>query len=247
VGFVGSMDRNRVINLGNQNNIATGGLSGRGATGTNSERIIVGQPLPVFYAPEFIGIVNGVQQFNKYDATGKLIGTTDAPSGNDYRIAGSPLPKFTGGFRSNMTFGGIDASFLVRGQSGFKVVNNTAFVYATKGSASQNQNFLRSALTDGLDISQPAIYSTRWIEDGSFIRLQNVTVGYTLPLRSLGGVAQKVTSARAYVSGDNLLLGTHYTGPDPEVFVDAGLASRGLDYLTYPRARTFTFGLSLGL
>jgi iron complex outermembrane receptor protein len=244
VGFVGSADRTRVVNLGNQNNIGTGGLSGRGAPGTNSERIIVGQPLPVFYAPEFIGIKDGVQQFNKYDADGKLVGTTDAPTGNDYRIAGSPIPKFTGGFRSNMTFHGIDGSFLVRAQTGFKVVNNTAFVYGTKGSAQQNQNFLRSALTDGLDISQPSIYSTRWIEDGSFVRLQNVTVGYTMNLRS---IAQRISSARVYVSGDNLLLGTKYTGPDPEVFVDAGLASRGLDYLTYPRARTFTFGLSLGL
>ena len=88
----------------------------------------------------------------------------------------------------------------------------------------------------------PAIYSSRWIEDGSFTRLQNVTVGYTfnVPGNILSG-----TKARAYLSGDNLLLFTPYTGYDPEVFVDAGLASRGIDYLTYPRARTYTFGLRL--
>lgn len=243
-GVVASVDRNRVVNLGGQNNISTGTVNGPGLSGTPIERIIVGQSLPVFYAPEFLGIVNGVQQFNKYDATGKRTGTTTSPSGDDYRIIGNPNPKFTGGFRGNATFSGVDLSFLVRGQSGFNVFNNTSQIYSTKSVAKTNQNFLRAALTDGLDINEPGIYSSRWIEDGSFIRLQNVTLGYTLNLKS---IARRITSARVYVSGDNLLLGTSYSGPDPEVFVDGGLATRGIDYLTYPRARTYTFGLTLGL
>ena len=97
----------------------------------------------------------------------------------------------------------------------------------------------RRSIVDGVALGQPAVYSSRYIEDGSFVRLQNVTIGYTLNIR-------RATSARFYVSGDNLLLGTHYSGLDPEVFTDAGLASRGIDYLTYPRARTFTGGVRLG-
>jgi iron complex outermembrane receptor protein len=69
--------------------------------------------------------------------------------------------------------------------------------------------------------------------------LQNVTVGYTFDLPRFTGTAR---GTRVYLSGDNLLLSTPYTGYDPEVYTDAGLASRGIDYLHYPRARTFTGG-----
>jgi hypothetical protein len=94
-------------------------------------------------------------------------------------------------------------------------------------------------LTDGVGPKEPSIFSNRFIEDGSFWRLQNVTVGYTFDLPSFTGTAR---NSRVYLSGDNLLLSTPYTGYDPEVYTDAGLASRGIDYLHYPRARTFTGG-----
>jgi iron complex outermembrane receptor protein len=126
------------------------------------------------------------------------------------------------------------------------VFNNTALVYSTKGNAKQGRNFLASALTDPTDIDEPSIYSSRWIENGRFIRLQNITAGYTFNLPAFGGTR----STRVYVSGDNLLLFTPYKGYDPEVFVDAnvdGIGTRGIDYLTYPRSRTFTTGVRLQL
>jgi hypothetical protein len=82
--------------------------------------------------------------------------------------------------------------------------------------------------------------SSRWIEDGSFTRLQNVTIGYTFDLPRFTGAAR---NSRVYLSGDNLLLFTGYSGYDPEVFTDAGLGTRGIDYLHYPRPRTITGGL----
>ena len=118
--------------------------------------------------------------------------------------------------------------------------NNTALVYSTKSNALQGRNFLASALDDATKIGEPAIYSSRWIESASFLRLQNVTLGYTF---DLPGRLSAIRSTRVFVSGDNLLMFTGYTGYDPEVFVGAGLASRGIDYLTYPRARTFTTGV----
>jgi hypothetical protein len=144
---------------------------------------------------------------------------------------------------NNATWGRFDASWLWRGEFGGKVFNNTALVYQTKSNATQGRNFLAAALEDPDDITEPAKYSTRWIEDRTFVRLQNVTIGYTfnLPPRFGGG-----RSTRVYVSGDNLLLFTKYSGYDPDVFVRAddeyGPVTRGLDYLTYPRARTFTIG-----
>jgi iron complex outermembrane receptor protein len=166
-------------------------------------------------------------------------GQTRAPTGDDERVLGNANPDFSLGFRSNLTWSKFDASWLWRGQFGNEVFNNTALVYSTKSNVLQDKNFMRSALSDPIGLHEPAIFSSRWIEDGSFVRLQNVTVGYTfdLPQRLNFG-----RGTRVYVSGDNLLLMTDYSGYDPEVFVDAGLATRGLDYLTYPRPRTFTAG-----
>lgn len=132
---------------------------------------------------------------------------------------------------------------LVRADIGRDVFNNTALTYATKANALQGQNFLASALEDPTDMNEPARYSSRWIEDGSFARLQNLTVGYTFNMSVFGGVQPR--TARVFVSGDNLLLLTGYSGLDPEVHAESGLASRGIDYLAYPRARTFTAGVRL--
>jgi iron complex outermembrane receptor protein len=166
-------------------------------------------------------------------------GVTTSPAAADEEIIGDANPAMTAGFRSNMTWGRLDASWLWRGEFGRDVFNNTALVYSTKGNAKQGRNFLRTALDDQIGIDEPSIYSSRWIEDGSFVRLQNVTLGYTfaLPARVLAG-----RTARVYLSGDNLLLFTEYTGYDPEVYTDRGVATRGMDYLNYPRARTYTLG-----
>ncbi|HEY8485399.1 MAG TPA: hypothetical protein VIL13_12375, partial [Longimicrobiales bacterium] len=155
---------------------------------------------------------------------------------------GDANPDFTFGLRSEVEFGRFDVSFLIRGEVGQDVFNNTAMVYATKGAVFQGRNFLRSALNDGVGLEEPAIYSSRWIEDGSFVRVQNLTIGY----RPEVGFLSQVRRARVYVSFDNLLLLTRYSGYDPEVHTAAdGLAVRGVDYLNYPRARTATVGINL--
>jgi iron complex outermembrane receptor protein len=124
---------------------------------------------------------------------------------------------------------------------GQDVFNNTALVYSTKGNALQGKNFLASALTDPTGLHEPAIFSSRWVESGSFVRLQNITLEYALDLPML----RQVQGARLYVSADNLFLITGYSGLDPEVYSSTGLAVRGIDYLSYPRPRTITGGLRL--
>jgi len=186
----------------------------------------------------------GQQLFNHYtvDANGKLVlspNATATPGGDDFVILGNANPKYTLGLRTNGNIGKFDFSALINSQHGQKVLNETALVYATKSNAKNNKGFLASALTDGVGPLEPSIFSDRFIEDGSFWRLQNVTVGYTFDLPAFTGTAR---GTRVYLSGDNLLLSTPYTGYDPEVYTDAGLASRGIDYLHYPRARTFTGG-----
>ncbi len=262
-GLVFSADRNRVLDLGTRPFIITGIMSGQGQSGAPSQRIIPGQPLGTFYGPQYVGVcvsncgpgADGVagnaddpkigqQLFNHYtvDANGNLTlaGTTNAPGGNDFVILGNALPTWTLGFRTSGNIGKFDLSMLINSQHGMKVLNETALVYATKSNAKNNKNFLASALNDGVGPSEPSIFSDRFIEDGSFIRLQNVTVGYTFDMPSYTRIAR---GSRVYLSGDNLLLGTSYTGYDPEVYTNADIASRGIDYLHYPRPRTITGGI----
>lgn len=249
-GLVFAADRNKVVDLGPFQFITTGGVSGQGQSGQTSERIIPGQPLGTFFGPQYVGVDSaGEQLFNKYtvtrDASGKvtsrvLAGKTTSPSGDDYVILGNANPNYTLGIRSNGNIGKFDFSFLINRAAGQKVFNNTALVYSTKSNALQDKNFLAAAVSDPINITQPAIYSSRWLEDGSFTRLQNVTIGYTFDLPRFTGTAR---NSRVYLSGDNLLLFTGYSGYDPEVHTEAGLASRGIDYLHYPRPRTITGGL----
>ncbi|MEO8578096.1 MAG: TonB-dependent receptor, partial [Gemmatimonadales bacterium] len=188
-------------------------------------------------------------QFNKYkvtrDETGReltrvLDGITLSPGGDDKVVIGDANPDFSFGINSRANIGKFDMSFLVNSQRGLDVFNNTSLVYG--GKRSKGQNFLQAGLTDGVAIGEPQIYSSRYIEDGSFVRLQNVTLGYTFDLPRLGAFGKRT---RVYISGDNLLLMTDYSGYDPEVHTDAGtnsLATRGIDYLHYPRPRTITGG-----
>ncbi len=242
-GFVLGMNRNEVVDLGGRSFIATGGVSGQGQSGQVSQRIIPGEPLGTFYGPEYAGVDDqGRQLFNDYDDNGQLTGTHTTPEANDFRVLGDANPDFSMGITSKLDMGRFDASVFVRADVGQDVFNNTALVYSTKGNALQDKNFLRSALSDPIGIFEPAIYSSRWIESGSFVRLQNLTLGYRLDLPASFGIK----SARIYASADNLFLLTGYSGYDPEVHVESGLASRGIDYLAYPRSRTFTFGLQIG-
>ncbi|HET8656753.1 MAG TPA: SusC/RagA family TonB-linked outer membrane protein [Longimicrobiaceae bacterium] len=255
LGLVFSADRNKVVDLGGRGFITTGNVSGQGQSGQVSERIMPGQPLGTFYGARFSHVAaeanvvggdtiwhKGQQLFvcNRTDAS-CVNGLTGAPTADDYAILGNANPDFTLGLTGQGKMGAFDLSFLIRSEVGGKVFNNTALVYSTKGNVLQNKNFLVAALNDPTGLHEPAIFSSRWIEDRTFTRLQNVTLGYSFDLPGRASASR----ARIYVSGDNLLLLTNYTGYDPEVFTDAGLASRGIEYLNYPRPRTISTGINL--
>jgi TonB-dependent starch-binding outer membrane protein SusC len=246
-GLVFAAERTKVENLGGASYISTGSVSGQGQSNQFSERLIPGQPIGTFFGPVYLGTdANGKQIFACTSATpGCVSGKTTSGAGPDqadYAVIGNANPDFTLGFHSEITVSRFDISFLIHAAVGQDVFNNTALVYSTKGNALQDKNFLRPALTDPTGIHEPAIFSSRWVENASFVRLQNITVGYDL---NLPWLTRSARSARLYVSADNLILLTGYSGLDPEVYTTAGLATRGLDYLTYPRPRTITGGLRL--
>ena len=265
-GLVMSAERNEVISLGSRDRITTGGVSGRGQSGVPAQIIVPGQPVPSFYAPVFVGFCGvdvddpvcadqdvGVQVFENYAPTDDPsgIGTerdgltlAGGLSGEDRQVVGNPRPDFSFGWRNQVYFGRFDAAVFIRGEFGRDVFNNTALVYQTQSSQLQNNNFLAGALDDGfVNVDEAAVYSSRWIEDGSFVRLANVTLGYAVPIENL---VNQFRSARVYFSVDNVFLLTSYEGYDPEVNTDAGLATQGIDYTNYPVPRTFTFGVNLG-
>ncbi|HET7614038.1 MAG TPA: SusC/RagA family TonB-linked outer membrane protein [Gemmatimonadaceae bacterium] len=252
-GFAFSHDNNEVVDLGARTFIPDALASGQGQSNQFTQRIVPGEPLGTFYGPVFAGWNSAGQQlFNHYtvtrDANGRetsreLAGTVTSAgiTGDDFLVLGSANPKYTLGIHTNGNWKSFDFSMLINRVAGQKVFNNTALVYSTKGNALQDKNFLASALNDPTAITEPAIYSSRWIEDGSFTRLANITIGYTFDMPAFTGIAR---GSRVYISGDNLALWTPYSGYDPEVHSQLpGIAPRGIDYLHYPRPRTFTGGL----
>ncbi len=252
-GLVFAVERNKVLDLGPHQFIRSGIVSGQGQSDQWAERIMPGFALGTFYGPVFLDVdpVTGFQVFACTAATaGCLNGRTTTrgvPDAADYHVIGNANPDFTIGLHNQLNWGKFNISFLLRASVGQDVFNNTALVYSTKSNALQDKNFLRPALTDNTDLHEPAIFSSRFVESASFLRLQNLTVEYALDLPFLTNSAR---SARLYAAADNLFVITGYSGLDPEVSslnasdpTDAGLAARGIDYLTYPRPRTFTGGL----
>jgi TonB-dependent starch-binding outer membrane protein SusC len=252
-GLAFSHDKNEVVDLGGRTFIPDVLASGQGQSNQFVQRIMPGQAIGTFFGPVFAGTnAAGLQLFNHYTVTRDAAGnetsrvlagqvTSVGVTGDDFVILGNANPKYTLGIHTNGNWKSFDFSMLINRVAGQKVFNNTALVYSTKGNALQDKNFLASALTDPTDIHEPAIYSSKWVEDGSFTRLANITIGYTFDLPGSMGFAK---GARAYVSGDNLHLWTPYTGYDPEVHSQLpGIAPRGIDYLHYPRPRTITGGL----
>ncbi len=252
LGAVFNTNNNEIICLSNAEcasgigeeavEIFTGTVSGRGQSGTNGQILTAGQPFPVFYGPIFEGLdADGQEIFRDVDGDGEI-----ELSGDDRAIIGDPRPDFTYGIRSRLTVGRFGFSAFLRGEQGRDVFNNTALIYQTQSAALQGRNFLADALDDDDAPSSSAKFSSRWIEDGSFLRLDNLTLDYNLDASRLSRFAR---SARIYVSADNLFVITPYSGYDPEVNTNAqvGLVpALGIDWLNYPRPRVFTLGVNLG-
>lgn len=234
-------NKNKVISLSSTNYstklIRNYTVSGFGFTAVNSQAIIPGQPLGTFYGPKFIGVTNGIEQFEDLDKSGAF------SAASDVTIIGNSQPDYTFGLGNSFSYKNLDLSFFIRGVQGNKVFNNTA-LDAQRIQVLPGQNILAAALNEGIKYGQAAVYSSRWIEDGSFIRLDNLSVGYTFNVSKIA----ILKNARIYFTGQNLFLITKYKGLDPEVVSSVpgtGESPRGIDFFTYPRARTFMIGANV--
>ncbi|MDO8368864.1 MAG: TonB-dependent receptor [Saprospiraceae bacterium] len=209
----------------------TGRIHGQGLSEAYAQRISEGQPLFAFFLRDFAG----------YDASGNQTYVNDLDA--QIFVGKSPIPKMTAGLTNQFQFGNLDLSVFFTGQWGHYVYNNTANALFTAGALGGGRNVTTDVPTSGESRDNAPDVSTRFLEKGDFLRLQDVTLGYNLPLKS-----KTISSLRVFVNGQNLFLFTDYSGLDPEVNINKqidDIPSLGIDYSAYPRARTITVGANV--
>ena len=170
----------------------------------------------------------------------------------DRRVLGDPNPLFVGGFSNTFTYKGFDLNVFLQFSYGAKIMNANRILF--EGTYRSNLNQFASYVdrwspenTDSPNHvpggAQVAYYSDKTLEDGSYLRLKTVQLGYSIPAKYLRKTV--IAGFRVYASAQNLFTLTKYTGYDPEVSIYNSALTPGLDYLSYPRSRTFTFGLNI--
>ena len=221
--------------------IPSGAASGSGLTSATINGYINNQPIGTFFLKEFIGFDDkGLSKFRDTDGDGIV---TD----KDRVALGSALPTRMYSINGGLDFKGFDMVVNFNGVSGNKVYDNTA-----------NSNFYKLRLSKGINTTPEAIeapneslnnaapVSSRYLKDGAYLRLNNLALGYTFNTKSLG-IDRWISGLRLSATGQNLWLLTKYNGYDPEVNTDRtinGISSYGIDYLSYPKARSFIIGLN---
>lgn len=235
------------------------------ATGRTLNAAIVGQPLGVFYGVEYAGVdpATGNALYRLADGSTTTSWTT-ANQRQNLKVLGNPNPDFYGGITNEFKFKGIDFSFQFYGTYG----NDIHLSSGTFQSSGFTNFGLDNQTVDQLNYWTPANTNTnipapvlgrnngartssRYISDGSYLRLRNLTLGYTLPKSLVEKL--KLEKVRVYFTSQNLLTFTNYKGNDPETnyytpsatTTNANLAN-GVDYYSAPQIRSFMFGINVG-
>ena len=249
-------------------NIEAGGNADFGSY--NITNTAIGQPIQAFYGWEVEGIFQSASEVNKHatqtaaTAPGDLMFKDQNGDGkidnNDRKFLGSFIPKMTYAFNLGANYKNFDASAFFQGVQGNKVYNATRVI--TEGMVrffnagtqvlnawtptNTNTNIPRAISSDPNQNARP---SDRFLEDGSFLRLKNVMLGYNVPAPSLQSLTKgTVKNLRIYVSAQNILTFTKYTGYDPEVgnrTPNSSLTS-GIDFAVYPQPKSFQAGVQVG-
>lgn len=260
-----SQNRNKILELPNgtdiQYNSGPGHMVGLG----NTQILREGQPVGTFYGWEYLGVYQvgddflpgggfeqdaGGEKFRDLNGDGML-------NADDRTVIGSPQPNFIFGWNNDFSWKGFDLNLFFVGAQGNDIYSYTLMeLDILSGLNNATTRALDRWTPSNTDTDVPKATtgrsrraSTRWVFDGSYIRLKNIAVGYTLPSR----VAQPlgIESLKVFVSGQNLWTLTDYEGYDPEVNYRTtgstdGNRNLGLDYGSYPNVKGFTFGLNLG-
>ncbi len=209
-------------------------LGGKGQSGNYSQIVQPGQPLGTFYLWHYMG-KNAAGVSTYQNAAGKTIATQ--PLTTDQFIAGNAQPTLIYGWNNSFFYKNFDLNFLVRGVLGNKILNATLASLNNPADA-KFQNIPRFTVGESFSDINAYLISDRYLESGSYLRLDNTTLGYTIKPK-----IQAIKAIRLYVSGNNLFVITKYKGIDPEINI--GGLTPGIDANNfYPKTRTYIFGLT---
>ena len=251
---------NELKNLGNDTGFLNYGINQFSDGGTRAEN---GQPFPFFYGYKTAGVFQNTAEVNAYvNSEGNLIQPNAIPgdlrfvdmngdgqiTSDDRTNIGNGTPDWTFGLNLGAEYKGFDFNLFLQGVAGVDVFDATYRQDMVSGNypswmldrwngEGTSNRVPRLALGD----SKNWVCSDLYVQDGSYLRLKNISLGYTLP-RSLTQKA-KISRLRMYVMAENLFTWTKYWGYDPEI--GSGSTSLGVDYGVYPQARTWTVGFNL--
>lgn len=222
-------------------------------------RVAEGEPLGYFYGKKFLGADPQTGDAIYEGSDGKP--TSDYGAAPQMKV-GNPNPDFIYGMTNNFSYKGLDLSVLLQGIQGNDIYNVAGFYQSVSADYFDNQTIDQlnrwQKPGDVTQVPQVRLYgangagvSSRWMQDGSYLRIKTVSLGYNIPKNLLRKAFMQ--SARIYVSGFNLLTLTKYTGYDPEVNTTYNNGSNqsanitlGHDFYTPPQARTIQVGVNLG-
>ncbi|WP_426581473.1 SusC/RagA family TonB-linked outer membrane protein [Mucilaginibacter sp. R-33] len=262
--LVGKVTWNTSFNISfNRNKITD--LKGQVITGSGDavNRAMEGQPLGIFVAPEFAGAdpANGDALYYKNTDLGN--GKRDRTKTNDYNeavpvVVGNPNPKYIAGLNNSISYMGIDFSFLIQSVNGNQIYNGAGqymSVGFNNGFDNQTRDQLLAWTKPGqiTNVPEARLFggngvnpSSRFLDDGSYVRLKNIVLGYNFPKALISKI--KLSSLRVYAQATNLATWTKYKGWDPELNSDAfsGNITQGYDFYAAPQAKTITFGINVG-
>ena len=223
--------------------VTTGSASGQGLTDATINGFVSGEPIGSFYMQTFLGIdSDGLSQFADSDGDGDI-------TENDRTVVGSALPDMTYSFYVNLSYKRLDLNMNFNGVSGNEIYDHTAMgsFYKTLLAKSNNTTPIATEFPEESIINSAAV-STRYLKDGSYLRLNNLTLGYSFDTQSMAWASNWLQELRLSFTGQNLFVITDYDGYDPEVNQDSstnGIQSFGIDKFAYPKAKTFVFGVNV--
>ncbi len=220
--------------------ILTGTISGPGQSGVNANIYKSGYSAGSFYLLEHTGFdANGANVFKDQNGDGKI-------DNGDRIIIEGALPTFYYGLNSDMRYKNFTFSFSIIGQTGGYLLNNTGLNALNINNLASDRNVATGYYESGANPTNSPFLSTLFLEKSDFIRLNTARIGYNFDLKGLNWI----NGLTLYVTGQNLLTITNYTGYDPLINSpksNGGNQSIGIDYASYPTSRTFSFGATLKL
>lgn len=239
VDFAGNYQKNKLVKMSNETFksdwLTFGGLPSPGNLG-DAIRLEEGGEIGSFYGKRFAGI-NDEGKWLFYKADGST-GTAAEMNDNDLTYIGNGVPKYQASLGNRFSYKGFDLTIFFRGKFKYQILNTADMFFGNQKWLPNN--VLKSAFTKHSAIKDDPQYSDYYLENGNFVKLDNITLGYNFKFKT-----NYVRNLYVYVTGRNIATITGYSGLDPELQdtgFDAGIDSRGF----YPRTRSWTLGLNVG-